>query len=154
MRGCFFAFSTVVLVWIVSVSPSSASFPAQASDLHIQMLTGCCCSVTQLCLTLCDPINCSRPAFPVLHHLLEFAQTHVHWVSVAIQSSHPLFPLLLLPSILPSIKVFSNDLALRIRWPNHGNFSFSINHLSNFLQTHGYLFYTLVYNPVLLHFLD
>ena len=51
-----------------------------------------CCSVTQLCLTLCDPMDCSTPGFPVLHYLSEFAQTHVHWVSDAIQPSHPLLP--------------------------------------------------------------
>ena len=49
-----------------------------------------CGSVAQSCLTLCDAMDCSRPGFPVLHHLLEFAQTHVHWVDDAIQSSHPL----------------------------------------------------------------
>ena len=49
-----------------------------------------CCSVTQLCLTLCNPVDCSTPGFPVLHHLLKLAQTHVHWVSDAIQPSHPL----------------------------------------------------------------
>ena len=48
--------------------------------------------VAQLCLTLCDPMDCSTPGFLVLHHLLEFAQAHVHWVSDAIQSSHPLLP--------------------------------------------------------------
>ena len=52
----------------------------------------CCCSVTQSCPTLCDPMGCSTPAFPVLHHLLELAQTHVHRVSDAIQPSHPLLP--------------------------------------------------------------
>ena len=50
----------------------------------------CCCSVTKSCLTLCDPMHCSTPGFPVLHHLPEFAQTHVHWVSDAIQPCHPL----------------------------------------------------------------
>ena len=50
----------------------------------------CCCSVAQSCLTLCKPINCSMPSFLVLHHLLEFAQTHVHWVGDAIQPSRPL----------------------------------------------------------------
>ena len=50
----------------------------------------CYCSVTQLCMTLCYPMDCSMPDFPVLHHLLEFVQTHVHWVSDAIQQSHPL----------------------------------------------------------------
>ena len=54
--------------------------------------TVCCCPVTKSCLTLCDPVNCSMPRFPVLHHLLEFAQTHVHWVNEAIQPSHPLSP--------------------------------------------------------------
>ena len=49
-----------------------------------------CYSVTQSCLTLCNPVDCSTPGFPVLHHLLEFAQTRVHWVSDAIQSSHSL----------------------------------------------------------------
>ena len=47
-------------------------------------------SVTHLCLTLCDPMDCSAPGFPVHHHLPEFAQTHVHQVSDAIQPSHPL----------------------------------------------------------------
>ena len=66
----------------------------------------CCCSVTQVCLTLCDPMDCSMPGFPILHHLLELAQIHVHWVGDAIQPSHPLPPLLLLPSILPRIGSF------------------------------------------------
>ena len=51
-----------------------------------------CHSVTTLCLTLCDPMNCSTPGFPVLHYLPEFAQTLVHWASDAIQPSHPLSP--------------------------------------------------------------
>ena len=58
----------------------------------------CCCSVTQSCLTLCNPMNCSMPGFPVLHHLLEPAQTHVHWVHDAIQPPCPMSSLLL-PSI-------------------------------------------------------
>ena len=48
------------------------------------------CSVTQLCPTIGDPVDCSMPAFPVLYYLLELDQTHVHWVTDAIQSSHPL----------------------------------------------------------------
>ena len=53
----------------------------------------CCCSVAKLYVTLCDPTGCSTPGFPVLQYLLEFAQTHAHWVSDAIQPSHPLsFP--------------------------------------------------------------
>ena len=51
-----------------------------------------CCSVTQLCPSLCDHMDCSLPDFPVLHHLLRVAQTYVHWVGDAIQSSHFLSP--------------------------------------------------------------
>ena len=50
----------------------------------------CCCSVAKLCPTLCDPIDCNTPGFPVLHHFLEFVQTLVYWVSDAIQPSHHL----------------------------------------------------------------
>ena len=50
----------------------------------------CCCSVAQPYPTLCDPMDCSTPGFPILHHLPELAQTHVHWVGDAIQPSHPL----------------------------------------------------------------
>ena len=58
--------------------------------------------------------------------LLEYTQTHVHWVSDAIQPSHPLLSLLLLPSIFPSIRVFSNESTLGMRWPKYWSFSFSI----------------------------
>ena len=51
-----------------------------------------CCSVAQSCPTLCNSMDCSTPGFPVFHYLLEFAQTHVHWVDDAIQLSHPLLP--------------------------------------------------------------
>ena len=70
-------------------------------------------------------MDCSTLGFFVFHYLLEFAQTHVHWVSDALQPSHPLSPLLLLPSILPSIQVFSNESALHIRWPKHWSVSIS-----------------------------
>ena len=82
---------------------------------------------SKLCPTLCDPMDCSMPGFPVLHHLLELAQTHVHWVGDIIQTSHPRHPLLLLPSIFPKIRIFSNELALRVKWPKYWNFSFSIS---------------------------
>ena len=61
------------------------------------------CSVAQSYLTLCTPMDCSMPGFPVFHHFLELAQTHVPWVSDAIQPSHPLSSLLLMPSVFPSI---------------------------------------------------
>ena len=77
--------------------------------------------------TLWDPMNSSTPALPVLHYLPEFAKMHVHWVSDP--SNHLIFcyPLFLLSSIFPSIRVFSNDSALYIRLPKYWSFSFSIN---------------------------
>ena len=79
--------------------------------------------VTQSCLTLCDPMNRSMPGLPVHHQLPEFTQTHVHWVGM--QSSRLILCrlLLLLPSIFPSIRVFSNESALRIRWPKYWSFN-------------------------------
>ena len=71
-------------------------------------------------------MNCSTPGLPVHHQLLEFTQTHVHRVSDAIQPSHPLSPLFLLPPIPPSIRVFSNESTLCMRWPKYRSFSFSI----------------------------
>ena len=83
-------------------------------------------SVTQSCPTLCDPMNRSTPGLPFHHQLLEFTQTHVHWV--VMPSSHLILCrlFLLLPPTLPSIKVFSNESALRMRWPKYWSFSFSV----------------------------
>ena len=81
---------------------------------RVQCVSVSCCSVGQLCLALCDLMDCSTPGCPVLHYLLKFVHTHVHWVSDAVQPSHPLLSLLFLPSVFPSIRVFSSDLALRI----------------------------------------
>ena len=84
-------------------------------------------SVTQLCLTLCNPMDCSTPGFPVHHQLPELIQTHVHQVSDAIQPSRPLSSPSFLPSMFPSIRVFSNESVLHIRWPKYRSFSFSIS---------------------------
>ena len=83
-------------------------------------------SVAQSCLTLCNPMDCSMPGLPVLHQLPKFTQTPVHRVNDAIQSSHPLLSVLLLPPIPPSIRVFSNESTLRMRWPKYWSFSVSI----------------------------
>ena len=72
------------------------------------------------------PHDCSTPDFPVHHQLLELVQTHVCWVGDAIQPSHPLSSLLL-HSILCSMRVFSNESALHIRWPKYWSFSISIS---------------------------
>ena len=84
-------------------------------------------SVAQLCLTFCDPMDCSTPGFPVHHQLLELTQTEVHRGVMA--SNHLILcrPLLFLPSILPSIRVFSSESVLHIRWPKYWSFSFSIS---------------------------
>ena len=83
-------------------------------------------SVAQSRPTLCDPMNRSTPGLPVHHQLPEFTQIHVYRVNDAIQPSHPLSSLLLLPPIPPSIRVFSNESTLRMRWPKYWNFSVRI----------------------------
>ena len=72
-------------------------------------------------------MDCGRPGLPVNHQTSEFTQTHVHRVSDGIQPSHPLYPLLLLPPIPPSIRVFSDESALLMRWPKYWSFSLSIS---------------------------
>ena len=71
-------------------------------------------------------MNCSTPGLPVHHQLPEFTQTHIHRVSDAIHPSHRLLSPSSLTPIPPSIKVFSNELILRMRWPKYWSFSFSI----------------------------
>ena len=84
-------------------------------------------SVAQSCPTLCDPMNLSTLGLHFHHQLLEFTQTHVHRVGDAIHPSHPLsYPSPPAP-VPPSIRVFSNESALRIRWPKNWSFSFNIS---------------------------
>ena len=80
-------------------------------------------SVAQSCPALCHRMNPSTPDLPVHHQLLESTPTHVHWVGDAILCC----PLLLLPSIFPSIRVFSNESTLHMRWPKYCSFSFNIS---------------------------
>ena len=87
-------------------------------------------SVTHWCPTLCNPMDCSTPGFPLHHQLPELAQTHIHRISDAIQPSHPLSSLSSPASIFPSIRVFSSESVLCITWPKYWSFSFSIS-LSN-----------------------
>ena len=88
-----------------------------------------CCSIAQSCLNVSDPTDCSMPGSSVLHYLLEFTQTHVHWVGDATQPSHSL----LSPS-LPALSLSQHQglfqwvkSVLCIRWPKYGSFSFSIS---------------------------
>ena len=86
-----------------------------------------CFSVSQLCPTLCNPMDCSTPGFPSHHQLLEFAQTHVLWSMMPCNHLILCHPLLLLPSIFPNIRAFSNEPVLRISWPKYWSFSFRIS---------------------------
>ena len=85
-----------------------------------------CCSVAKSCLSLWDPIDCSTPSFPILHYLPEFVQMPIELV---ILSNHLVlcYPPLLLPSVFPSIRVFSIDSFLCIRWPKYWSFNFTIS---------------------------
>ena len=87
----------------------------------------CCCSVDKLHLTLCDPMDCSMPGFPVFHYLPSLLR--LMSIESVMPSNHLILccPLLLLPSMFPSVRVFSNVLALCIRWPKYWSFSFSIS---------------------------
>ena len=73
------------------------------------------------------PHGLQPPGFPIHHQIPELAQTHVHQVSNAIQPSHSLLPLLLLPSIFPGNRIFSNESVFCIRWTKYWSFSFSIS---------------------------
>ena len=87
----------------------------------------CFCSVTRSCPALCKSMDWSTPGFPVLHYLPDFAQTQ--FIESVMPSNHHNFcrPLLLLPSIFPSIKVFSNESTSCIWWPKYWSFRFSIS---------------------------
>ena len=84
-------------------------------------------SVAQSCPTLCDPMNCSMPGLPVHHQLPEFTPTHVHQVGDANQPFHPLLSHSPPAPIPPSIRVFSNESTLHMRWPKYWSFCFSIS---------------------------
>ena len=102
-----------LILWMLSFKPTSPLSSVQFS-----------CSVISDSF---DPMNHSMPGLPVHHQFLESTQTHVHCVGDAIQHLILCCPLLLLPSIFPSIRVFSNESALRISWPKYGTFSFNIS---------------------------
>ena len=101
-------------------------------------------SVAQLCLTLCDSMDCNMTGFPVHHQLSELTQ--IMSTVLVMPFNHPILccPLRLLPSVFPSIRVFSNELGLLIRRTKYWNFSFSIspsNEYSGLISQHGGIFY-------------
>ena len=85
----------------------------------------CCRSVTQLCPTLCDPMDCSTPSFPFVHSLLRVCSNSCSLSWWCIPTISFCLPLLLLPSIFPRIRVFPNESAHCIRWPKYWSFSIS-----------------------------
>ena len=113
---------------LLSSGPQQSPFTA----FHI-----CCCSVTQLCPTLCDPMDCSTPGFPVQHQLLELLKCMS--IKSVMPSNHlTLCHPLLLPSIFQSIRIFSNESVLCIRGPKYWSLGFSISpsspsHSGNFV---------------------
>ena len=112
---------------LITISLSDTLLPNALSLHHpvhrVQQLG----SVAQSCPTLCDPMNHSTPGLPVHHQLPESTQTMS--IESVMPSNHLNLscPLLLLPSIFPSIRVFSNESAFRITWPKFWSFSFSIS---------------------------
>ena len=84
-------------------------------------------SVSQSCPIPCDPMDCSMPGLPVHHQILEFTQ--IMSIEFVMPSNHLILccPLLLPPSVFPSIRVFSNESVLCIRWPKYWSFSFNIS---------------------------
>ena len=93
----------------------------------------CCCSVAQSYPTLCDPTDCSTPGFPVFHHSRSLLK--LMSIESVMPSNHLILchPLLLLPSVFPSIRVFSNELALHVRWQKYWSFSFSTSASNEYL---------------------
>ena len=94
--------------------------------------TRCCCLVTKSCLTLCDPMNCSTLGFPTLYYLSELLK--LMSIELVMPSNHLILccPLLLLPSIFLSIRIFANESAFCIRWPKYWSFSSSISPFSEY----------------------
>ena len=87
----------------------------------------CYCSVAKSCLILCDPMDCSMPGFPVLHHLLSLLK--LMSIESMMPSNHLLLccPLFFQPSIFPRIRVFSSESVFHIRWPKYWSFSISLS---------------------------
>ena len=89
-------------------------------------------SVSQSCPTLCNLMDCSTPGFPVHHQVLELLK--LMSLESVMPSNYLILccPLLLPPSIFPSIRIFSNESVIRIRWPKYWSFSFSISPSSEY----------------------
>ena len=115
------------------ISSDNYSVPLVTSLIpHFLLLFVQFSSVAQSYPTLCDPMNCCTPGLPVHHQLPEF--TKLISIESVMPSNHLILcrPLLLLPSIFPSIRVFSDESALSIRWPKYWSFSFNISYSNEY----------------------
>ena len=92
----------ILQVNALEVPKESVSVITITEEVLASLIDWHCCSVAKSCLTLCDPMDCSKPGFPILHHLPELAQTHVHWVDDAVQISHTLSPFSSCPQSFPA----------------------------------------------------
>ena len=117
---------------LISTPASLSSLPITTHFPPLLSTEPYTCSLTKSCLTLCDPMDYSTPGFPVLHKpgsllrlvFIELAMLFNHFILYC--------PLLLPPSIFPSIRVFPSESALRIRWLKYWSFSFSISSFSEY----------------------
>ena len=112
---CVILSSSILVSLFLPQSTLIGCVPSPLSrDLLGENQRSCCCSVTQSCPALCDPMDCSTPGFPVQRRLLEFAQTHAHWVDDVTQTSHPLSP-----PFPPALNLFQHqkikDLAMSLK---------------------------------------
>ena len=98
----------------------------------ISIFIDSCCSATKSCPTLCDPMDCSTPGFSFLQY--SWSSFKLISIELVMLSNHLILclPLLLLPSVFPSFRVFSNESAFHIRWPKYWRFSFSISPSSEY----------------------
>ena len=95
--------------------------------MYLENVRASCCSVAKPCLTLCDPMDCSMSGFPVHHQLWSLLK--LMSIGLMMPTKHLILchPLLLLSSVFPSIRVFSNESVLHIKWPKYWSFSFNIS---------------------------
>ena len=138
---CFLWLEEIEMYWLTVLEARNPNSRCQQSFvlseslnrilLCLLLASGCCCyhSFAKLCPTLCDPMDCSTPGFPVLYYLPEFAQTHVLWVSNAVQPSHPLSP-----ASPPAFNLFQHQsLPMnRLFTSKYWSFSFSISYLNEY----------------------
>ena len=120
--GCFLEYFTQIISLLLHPLAHILIYSLLNHSLSVQFS-----SVAQSCLTLCDPMDCSAPSFPVHHQLQSLLK--LMSIESVMPSNHLILccPLLLLPSIFPSIRVFSNESVLHIRWPKYWSFRFSIS---------------------------